>query len=166
MNIKLEKWTKDDREILQMLCHNAERKYLSDRLPYPYTLEDADWWLNFVAENEGTNGIFRKVLVDGKVAGNITVERLPDIRKNDGEIGYVFDKTYWGKGIATEATKMICETAFSELSLIRLTGQVYEPNISSRKVLEKNGFILEGVLKNAVTKGNSVYSLCIYGKLE
>ncbi len=166
MYITLEKWIKEDREILQKLCHNAERKYLSGRLPYPYTLEDADWWLNFVEENEGTNGVFRKALVDGKVVGNISVERLVDIRKNDGEIGYVFDKAYWGKGIATRATEMICKIAFEELSLTRLTSQVYEPNIASRRVLEKNGFTLEGVLKNAVTKGENIYSLCIYGKLR
>lgn len=166
MNIELKKWTKEDDKALQQLCEEADRKYLSDRLPYPYTLENADWWINFACENEGKNGVFRKVLVNGKVAGNITVERLPDVRKNDAELGYLFAREYWGKGIATVAAKLICDIAFRELSLNRLTAQVYEGNIASRRVLEKCGFTLEGNLKNAVTKGDKVYNLLIFGKLK
>jgi len=43
---------------------------------------------------------------------------------------------------------------------------VYEPNIASRRVLEKNDFILEGVMKNAVVKNNNIYNLCVYGMLK
>lgn len=166
MNIELKKWTKEDDKALQQLCDEADRKYLSDRLPYPYTMENARWWLDFACKNEGKNGVFRKVLADGKVIGNITVERLPDVRKNDGELGFVFAREYWGKGIATEAAKLICDIAFRELSLNRLTAQVYEGNIASRRVLEKCGFTLEGNFKNAVTKGDKVYNLLILGKLK
>ena len=66
----------------------------------------------------------------------------------------------------TEAVRQICETAFRELDIIRITGLVYEPNTASRKVLEKNGFAPEGVMKNAVIKNGNIYDLCIYGKLK
>ena len=56
--------------------------------------------------------------------------------------------------------------AFEKLDIIRITGLVYEPNIASRKVLEKNNFILEGVMKKAVIKNNNIYDLCIYGKVR
>ena len=71
---------------------------------------------------------------------------------------------YYSQGIMTEAVRQICPLAYKELDLIRITGLVYAPNIPSRKVLEKNGFVLEGVMKKAVTKGDKVYDLCIYGK--
>ena len=45
-----------------------------------------------------------------------------------------------------------------------ITALVYEPNIASRKVLEKNRFVLEGKMKQAVVKAGKVYDLCIYGK--
>lgn len=64
-----------------------------------------------------------------------------------------------------EAVKKICEIAFQELDVIRIAGRVYEPNIASRKVLEKNDFSLEGVLRNAVFKNGEIYNLCMYGKL-
>ena len=33
------------------LCNAVDRTFLSDRLPYPYTEADADWWLRMLAEN-------------------------------------------------------------------------------------------------------------------
>ena len=66
----------------------------------------------------------------------------------------------------TESVRQICELAFQELDIIRITGLVYEPNLASRTVLEKNGFLLEGVMKNAVIKNTNIFDLCIYGKIK
>ena len=62
MNIELKKWTKEDDKALQQLCDEADRKYLSDRLPYPYTLENARWRLDFACKNEGKNGVSGRCL--------------------------------------------------------------------------------------------------------
>ena len=50
----------------------------------------------------------------------------------------------------------------------RFTGnsRVYAPNIASRRVLEKNDFVQEGLQRNAVYKDDKVYDLCVYGKLK
>ena len=64
-----------------------------------------------------------------------------------------------------EAVKKICEIVFRELDVIRITGRVYEPNIASRKVLEKNDFSLKGVLRNAIFKKGEIYNFYMYGKL-
>ncbi len=66
----------------------------------------------------------------------------------------------------TEAVRQICKLAFSKLDIIRISGAVYEPNTASRRVLEKNGFSLEGVRENAVFKSGNIYDLCLYGKLK
>ena len=66
----------------------------------------------------------------------------------------------------TEAVRQICEIAFSELDIIRITGLVYAPNIASRRVLEKNAFIQEGLKRNAVYKNGNIFDLCVYGKLK
>jgi ribosomal-protein-alanine N-acetyltransferase len=66
----------------------------------------------------------------------------------------------------TEAVRQICEIAFSELDIIRITGLVYAPNIASRRVLEKNAFIQEGLQRNAVYKDGNIFDLCVYGKLK
>ena len=101
---------------------------LSDRLPYPYTEDNAQWWIGMAEKQEGKDGIFRAILADGKIVGNISVERKADVYRRDGEIGYMLKEEYYSRGIMTEAVRQICLLAYKELDLIRITGLVYEPN--------------------------------------
>ena len=117
-----------------------------------------------VKESEGRKGVFREIVVKDKIVGNISVEQKDDVYRKDAEIGYSLLQEESSKGIMTEAVRQICDIAFQELDIIRITGLVYEPNIASRRVLEKNGFILEGMMKNAVIKNGQIFDLCIYGK--
>lgn len=164
MKIELKKWSFKDKESLIKICNTVDRRYLANRLPFPYTEESAEWWLNMVHEHEGKDGIFRAILVDGKIRGNISVEQKEDVYGKDAELGYMLVTGSWSKGIMTEAVNQICDIAFAELDIIRITGLVYEPNIASRRVLEKNGFLLEGIMKNAVVKNDNIYNLYIYGR--
>lgn len=166
MNVKLIKWTQENKHELIKICNEVDRSYLSNRLPYPYTEESADWWLGMVSEHDGKNGVFRAISVDGKIVGNISVEQKSDVYCKDGEIGYLLLTDFWSKGIATEAVRQICAEAFSELDIIRITGLVYAANIASARVLEKNGFAREGLQRNAVYKDGKIYDLCIFGKLK
>lgn len=63
------------------------------------------------------------------------------------EIGYVFHKNYWGKGYGTRSVALICEFAEHKLKLIRLTASVVDENVSSARILIKNGFLLEERVK-------------------
>ena len=166
MEIALREWTLQDKAQLIGLCNNADRSFLSDRMPFPYTEKDAEWWLNMVREHDGKDGVFRAVVSDGKIVGNISAEQKADVYRRDAEIGYLLDRAEWSKGIMTQAVKLLCETAFERLDILRITGLVYETNAASRRVLEKNVFELEGVMRSAVTKGGRTYDLCVYGKLK
>ncbi len=166
MEIKLKQWELNDKESLIKLCNSVDRQFLSNRLPNPYTQENADWWLNMVLNSDGKEGLFRAIVIDGEIVGNISVEKKSDVYAKDCEIGYILLDEYSGKGIMTEAVRQICELAFALLDIIRISGLIYEPNIASSKILEKNNFTLEGELKNAVIKNNNIYNLKIYGKLK
>ena len=166
MNVKLVKWTQENKHELIKICNEVDRSYLSNRLPYPYTEESADWWLGMVSEHDGKDGVFRAIAADGKIVGNISVEQKSDVYCKDAEIGYLLLTDCWSKGIATEAVRQICDEAFSELDIIRITGLVYAANIASARVLEKNGFAREGLQRNAVYKDGKIYDLCLFGKLK
>ena len=166
MNVKLIKWTQENKHELIKICNEVDRSYLSNRLPYPYTEESADWWLGMVSEHDGKDGVFRAIAADGKIVGNISVEQKSDVYCKDAEIGYLLLTDCWSKGIATEAVRQICAEAFSELDIIRITGLVYAANIASARVLEKNGFAREGLQRNAVYKDGKIYDLCLFGKLK
>ena len=166
MNIELVKWSPALKQDLINICNLVDRSFLSNRLPYPYTEDSADWWLGMVSEQDGKEGVFRAIVADGSVVGNISVEKKSDVYCKDGEIGYLLLTEHWSKGIMTEAVRQICDAAFTELDLVRITGLVYAPNVASQRVLQKNGFVQEGIQKNAVYKNGQLYDLYLYGKLK
>ena len=162
MIITLHTWTPADKPALMALCNAVDRTFLSDRLPYPYTEADADWWLGMVAENEGKEGVWRAIVVDGLIVGSISVERLANVQRNAGSIGYMVLTPFWSQGIGTEAVRQICGIAFRELALERIIGEVFPENLASARVLEKNGFRLEGTKVGAVVKGGTAVDVRVY----
>ena len=156
--MELRHWTQADAMELTSLCNAVDRRFLSDRLPNPYTEKDAKEWLKMVTDNDTITGIYRAIVYDGKLIGSISVEKKDD----DAEIGYMILNEYTNKGIGTEAVKQICPIAFKILSLEQITANVFQPNIASIRVLLKNGFKYKGAIPNAVIKDGYVYDLLIY----
>ena len=164
MTITLHNWKTDDKLVLMALCNAVDRTFLSDRLPYPYTEADADWWLGMVAENDGKEGVWRSIWSDGELVGSISVERKAGYDKVVGEIGYMILTPFWSRGIGTEAVRQICEIAFRKLTLERIIGQVFPENAASARVLEKNGFRLEETIVEKVIKSGMVRDVKLYRK--
>ncbi|MGH9880451.1 MAG: GNAT family N-acetyltransferase, partial [Pyrinomonadaceae bacterium] len=82
------------------------------------------------------------------------------------EFGYWLARPYWGQGIMTDAVRVFVRYAFSELGLLRLTAHVFESNIASARVLEKNGFKLEGHLREHFIKDGKLIDVRFYGLLK
>lgn len=166
MNIELKKWEATDVAALAALCDGVDRRYLSNRFPSPYTRADAERWLQMVEEREGRGGLFRAIMLDGSLAGMISAEQKKDIYCVDAEVGALLATKYWSCGIMTEAVRQLCLLAFREMDIVRITGLAYEENLASRRVMEKNGFIMEGLMRNALIKNGKIHNLCVYGKLK
>ena len=156
--MELRHWTQADAMELTSLCNAVDRRFLSDRLPNPYTEKDAKEWLKMVTDNDTITGIYRAIVCDRKLIGSISVEKKDD----DAEIGYMLLNEYSNKGIGTEAVRQVCSIAFKILSLEQITANVFQPNIASIRVLLKNGFKYKGAIPNAVIKDGYVYDLLIY----
>ncbi|MCR5362009.1 MAG: GNAT family N-acetyltransferase [Bacteroidales bacterium] len=166
MKVELRKWALADKEGLTELCNAVDRTFLSDRLPNPYTDENADWWLNMVTKSEGIDGTFRAIVVDGKIVGSISIERKAYIYRLDGELGYMLLRDYWNRGLMSRAVGQVCEIAIKELGLNRITANVFLPNLASQRVLLKNGFTQEGIMRNAAIKSEKIYDILIFGLLK
>ena len=159
LKLELRHWTQADAMELTSLCNAVDRRFLSDRLPNPYTEKDAEEWLKTVSENEAVTGIYRAIVYDRKLIGSISVEKKDD----DAEIGFMLHGDYCNKGIMTEAVRQMCSIAFHDLPIERITANIFQPNTTSMQVLRKNGFVHEATLRNAVIKNNEIYDLCIFG---
>jgi len=82
-----------------------------------------------------------------KHIGNI---KLGPINRNHNfaDIGIIIgEKSFWGKGFATEAIRLVVDYAFNRLKLHKLTAGSYINNIASIKAFKKAGFLVEGIRK-------------------
>lgn len=89
-----------------------------------------------------------------------------DKEANHAEVGYVFHKAQWGKGYGSTCVKMMCDFAFESLLLHKLVASVTDANIGSARILEKNGFELEGRLKDHFYIENRYYDDLLFGKIN
>ncbi len=144
-----------DKSELAKLANNKKIwDNLRDKIPFPYTEKDAEFFINLTQQETPQQNF--AIAYKGKICGVIGLTIQKDVYRKSAEIGYFIGEPYWGKGIATKAVALITEYGFKELDLNRIYTGVFEYNIASMKVLEKNGFKKEGVFKNAVVKNNIV----------
>lgn len=80
----------------------------------------------------------------GIIAGRVDLGGF--YKKTMAEISYHFAVDFWGRGVATEVVSKVTQFGLEELKLKRIQGLVRVENAPSIHVLEKNGFIKEGVL--------------------
>jgi len=135
-----------------------------DKIPRPFTLKDAVELINLQLENKKPNRFF--IFCDGEFAGEIGATVKEDVFRLNAEIGYFVAEPFWGKGIATEAIKLITDYIFANFDTVRVVAGVFDFNKASMKALEKNGYYLESIRKNAVIKNGQIMDDCIWVKLK
>lgn len=83
------------------------------------------------------------------------------------EIGYVlFDDSYMGKGIMTEALKPIIQYGFNKMKLHRIEAMVGPFNTASLKLMDKFGFVKEGHLKEHYLRDGVYEDSVVFGLLK
>ncbi|MGB5361095.1 MAG: GNAT family protein [Eudoraea sp.] len=137
---------------------------LRDSFPYPYNESDAKIFINSVVEEKPKQNF--GIEYEGDLCGVIGLIIQKDVYRKSAEIGYWIGESYWGKGIATKAIKLITKYGFEDLKLARIYAGVFEFNMVSMKVLENNGYKKEGVFKKAVFKNANFFDEHRYFKLN
>ena len=122
----------DKARLIDLIGDSRVSETLSN-VPYPYTDEDAEYWMGIVHSSEFNLNIFH----DGLLIGGIGLTP-----QGDGccELGYWLGFDYWGKGYATEACHALLGYASAETRFRQISANVYEGNSTSSNVLQKVGF--------------------------
>ncbi len=89
-----------------------------------------------------------------------------DFQNNKAEIGYVLSPEYHHMGLASEAVERILRFAFDKVCFERLEAHIMEENIPSRKLAEKHGFTLDGIMKKYLFVKGEYKNICIYSLLR
>lgn len=102
------------------------------------------------------------IFYQGELVGNCSFNRI-NYDTLCAEVGYWLSKHHQGKGIITRVVKYLIDFAFEQLQLEKVQLSAAVENIASRKVAERAGMALEGVLTNQEKIGSRILDHAIYG---
>ncbi|MCU7496834.1 MAG: GNAT family N-acetyltransferase [Ignavibacteria bacterium] len=160
---RIRPWKFTDKESLAHYANNWNIWInLRDAFPHPYTVDDAEVWLNMVVNKKPVTQF--AIEVDEKAVGAIGFIIKEDVQRIQAEIGYWLAEEFWGHGIASAALKAVSEYAFHNFDIHRIYADVFEWNKASLRVLEKAGFELEVRQKKSIIKNGEIIDLFVYVK--
>ena len=89
-----------------------------------------------------------------------------DMKQRQAEIGYMIAPDWWGRGVASEAVGALLGYCFGVARFHRVQAVIDPENAASRRLVERFGFRLEGVLRETLFLGGAWRDDCVYGLLE
>lgn len=165
-NVRLRPWEWTDAEALVRVGDDRDIWLnLRERFPHPFTIPTAHLWLADQAAGSGPPTSFA-ILHEETLAGGIRLTRRTDAHFMCADLTFWIGREFWGQGIARAAVKVATEYAISGLGLDRVQGFVFDWNPAGAKVLESNGYLLEGRLRHYVQKDDRLGDALLYARLR
>jgi ribosomal-protein-alanine N-acetyltransferase len=158
-------WRPGDKTSLLQYANNRNVwRNLTHRFPHPYTEADADSWFALLAAQmpEPTHWAIE---VEGRAVGGIGVDLGEGVFSKAGHFGYWLGEPFWGRGIMSAAASVVSAHVMSRFKLVRLEAPVFEWNPASMRVLEKCGFVREGVLRRSIFKDGTLIDAVLYARV-
>jgi RimJ/RimL family protein N-acetyltransferase len=123
-------------------------------IPHPYPVGEAERYITrqlnaWKAGHSVTFGIERKS--QEEIYGVLEIRDIEQ-EHSQAELSFWVAAEFWGQGYMSEALKPVVGFGFNDLRLNRLYAYHMLRNPGSGKVLQKNGFVREGVLRQRIRK--------------
>lgn len=167
MDRNIRAWRMSDAADLAAALNNPNiQNNLRDGLPCPYTEKDASDYIDAMFRAD-KNAIFAfAITVDDKAIGSIGVFRKDNIHSRTAEMGYYTSELFWGQGLGTSAVKQTCKYIFENTDILRIFAEPFAYNTASRRILEKSGFLCEGIMRANAVKNGKVLDMALYALLK
>lgn len=105
-------------------------------------------------------------LANDKPLGSIYLQNFNEESRQAEEGIFLGEEEAYGRGIGTEAAKLVLDYAFETLKLHKLTARVLSYNQGSRKMHEKAGYVMESYLQDELFLDGSYVDLIFYGAIN
>lgn len=167
MDCNIRAWRMSDAADLAAALNNPNiQNNLRDGLPYPYTEKDAGDYIDTMFRADKNATFAFAITVDDKAIGSIGVFRKDNIHFRTAEMGYYISEPFWGQGLGTSAVKQTCKYIFENTDILRIFAEPFAYNTASRRILEKSGFLCEGILRANAFKNGKVLDMALYALLK
>jgi len=158
---KIRSWRLEDAQSLVCYANNLKVwRNLRDRFPYPYTPDEAQKWLTHAVSVDPEVDL--AIEFNGEAVGGIGFTLGSDVERHSAEVGYWLGEGFWGRGIATAVLHGATRWAIAKFNLRRVFAVPFSDTIGSIRVLEKVGFVREGVMRCAAVKDGQVKDQILY----
>lgn len=148
---------RNDDELYEFTCGN---KY------YTSTERDKKWIEDKIFNNSAQLYLMICIKENKEPIGYLSLNNIDYINKKAQYGGITISKLHNGKGYATEATRLLLKHFFEELGMNMLYGFWREDHKASLRMAEKNGFKIEGMLRDYVYKQNKFHNAYICSILK
>lgn len=140
-------------------------KYNSHHV-FPYTPDAAREYVQKI-QTSRTDLVLAIVAKDtNQHIGNISLQQINLLSRNAEYAIIIGERSYWGKGIAKEASQLIIEHGFATLNLHRIYCGTSVENEPMQRLASALGFVKEGVRTQAMFKNGAFVDIVEYGMLR
>ena len=87
------------------------------------------------------------IRVDGRLAGQVTIDNVVRGAMRSGHLGYWLDSAVAGRGMGSLAVALACDHAFGAAGRHRLQADIRPENQPSQRLVQRLGFRQEGLLR-------------------
>jgi RimJ/RimL family protein N-acetyltransferase len=115
-----------------------------------WTLENLQRWYASRAEHDDRIDLSIIERATGAWAGEVVLNELDVGNESCGFRIALQGPRFYGRGLGTEATRLIIDYAFATVGVHRIELQVYDFNPRARHVYESVGFVHEGTMRDAL----------------
>jgi RimJ/RimL family protein N-acetyltransferase len=133
---------------------------LRDRFPHPYSEADAVAYIEHLKARPVQTTF--AIEVDRQAIGSISLMLGEDIARQTAEVGYWIGREFWGRGIMVEAVRATTKYAFDVLGLVRVVAVPFVTSTRSSRVLEKAGYVKEGLMRRSAVKEGQILDQFLY----
>ncbi|MCC7465350.1 MAG: GNAT family N-acetyltransferase [Saprospiraceae bacterium] len=168
--IALTPFQEGDQHHLVLYLNDQQVQENTANIPTPYTHKDADEWLAHVQQMFLERGAHFELAIRHEqhgLIGGIGCFMRTGLEGHRDEIGYWLAAPFRGQGIMPAAVSAYCQWLFSmRPNLARIEAKVYTHNEASCRVLEKNGFQKEGLMRKATKKNDRLIDTWLWAKIR
>ena len=147
-----------DKELLVQYLNDVAIYRNTLNVPHPYNVEDADWWIDHIAQEKRRLGLQPNWTIrnaNNELLGGIGMVITGDAVSAHQEIGYWLAKPYRRQGIMTDAVIALTGHCFKKYKEINaITAHIFDHNEASMATVKKAGFTMIRLIDDYYQKGD------------
>ncbi|MCD6551827.1 GNAT family protein [Thermotoga sp.] len=165
--VRLRAYRREDIEkALEYINDPEVKKYLVRGIPFPWQREDEEkWYQNLNPFSINSYSFAIEKLSSGEYIGGCGINKI-DWKNSVAEVGIFLGRSRWNQGYGTDAMRILVGFIFDEMNINKIKLHTYSFNERAKRVYEKEGFKVEGILRQELFREGKYHDIIVMGLLR